>query len=152
MSHPSNISQKSDTYPSRMGIIVPPPASTIVRKLSFLVVNRIGRKFLKTRLSDADDCTFFRQRYAAFAIWASLDFRTGKFIAFGLPHSNSSSYYIIVNEIFQKIRFFTKKFPLRKIIRYLHPRNDRRCSSFQYIQKSIAIFHSKCSSMFFRCY
>lgn len=81
------------TYSLLTSIIFPLPASISVPKLSSFVVFRMTRKSLKIPFADGNttDWNFFRQRNAAFATAKSFSSICGKFLAFGLPHSNSSS-------------------------------------------------------------
>lgn len=86
--HASTIS-----YFGSASTIRPRPASIMVRRLSFLPVFRMTWNSLKIPLDDGNkiDCNFLRQRYAAFAMFKSLASTRGRLVAFGFPHSYSSS-------------------------------------------------------------
>lgn len=88
-----NFTLQRITYFGSTSTIRPRPASIMVRRLSFLPVFRITWNSLKIPLDDGNkiDCNFLRQRYAAFAMIKSLPSTRGRLVAFGFPHSNSSS-------------------------------------------------------------
>lgn len=81
------------TYSGFGSIICPRPASINVRILSFFAVFKMTRKSLKIPFADGiiTDCNFLRHRCAACATNKSLPSMRGKSVAFGFPHSNSSS-------------------------------------------------------------